>query len=147
MLNGILTLDQLQLHPHQSNYEWFPWSVCNRCGMPEGNAYPSGLLLQSCFLRLVYAPIVETIFQNLPCLFFDFSPWIPLNTVSILPLNPDQLSCWHYGTFEMEVGTRHIKDNLTTNEGEVFQDFKALSAWLIFSRQKCCCVVIIFILL
>ena len=27
------------------NYEWFPWSICNGCGMPAGNAYPSGHLV------------------------------------------------------------------------------------------------------
>ena len=32
-----------------TDYEWFPWSVCNRCGMhmPAGNAYPSGHLVPS----------------------------------------------------------------------------------------------------
>ena len=60
MLNDILTLDQQWL-PNQSdfppiswpwyrlwpspNYEWFPWSICNRCGMPAVNAYPSGHLV------------------------------------------------------------------------------------------------------
>ena len=29
------------------NYEWFPWSICNGCGMPAGNAYPSGHLVPS----------------------------------------------------------------------------------------------------
>ena len=57
MLNDILTLDQ-QWPPYRSdfppiswplyrawpspNYEWFPWSICNGCDMPAGNAYPSG---------------------------------------------------------------------------------------------------------
>ena len=60
MLNDILTLDQ-QCLPNQSdfppiswpwyrlwpssNYEWFPLS--NGCGMPAGNAYPSGHLVPS----------------------------------------------------------------------------------------------------
>ena len=51
MLNDILTLDQQWL-PNQSdfppiswpwyrlwpspNYEWFPWGICNGCGMPAG---------------------------------------------------------------------------------------------------------------
>ena len=62
MLNGILTLDQQWL-PNQSdfppiswpwyrpwpspNHEWCPWSICNGCGMPAGNAYPSGHLVPS----------------------------------------------------------------------------------------------------
>ena len=62
MLNDILTLAQQWL-PNQSdfppiswpwyrlwpspNYEWFPWSICNGCGMPAGNAYPSGHLVPS----------------------------------------------------------------------------------------------------
>ena len=65
MLNDILILDKQWL-PNQSdfppiswpwyrrwpslNYEWFPWSICNGCGMPAGNAYPSGHLVPSPFL-------------------------------------------------------------------------------------------------
>ena len=64
MLNDILTLDKQWL-PNQSdfppiswpcyrlwpspNYEWFPWSICNGCGMPAGNAYHSGHLVPSPF--------------------------------------------------------------------------------------------------
>ena len=59
MLNDILTLDKLQWLLHWSdfslflwpwyrawpspNYEWFPWSICNGCGTPAGNAYPSDI--------------------------------------------------------------------------------------------------------
>ena len=62
MLNGILTLHQQWL-PNQSdfppiswpwyrlwpspNHEWCQWSICNGCGMPAGNAYPSGHLVPS----------------------------------------------------------------------------------------------------
>ena len=28
-----------------ADYEWFPWSICNGCGMPAGNAYHSGHLV------------------------------------------------------------------------------------------------------
>ena len=56
MLNDILILDQqwlpnpirlstnfMTLIPSLTftDYEWFPWSICNGCGMPAGNAYPS----------------------------------------------------------------------------------------------------------
>ena len=99
MLNDILTLDQQWL-PNQSdfppiswpwyrlwpslNYEWFPWSICNGCGMPAGNAYPSEHLVPSPILGLANAPIVETKFLELAMSLLDFSPRIPLGTFSIL---------------------------------------------------------------
>ena len=33
-----------------TDYEWFPWSIWNGCGMPAGNAYHSGHLVPSPFL-------------------------------------------------------------------------------------------------
>ena len=30
-----------------AEYGWFPWSICNGCGMQAGNAYPSGHLVPS----------------------------------------------------------------------------------------------------
>ena len=30
-----------------TDYEWFPWSICNGCCMPAGNAYPSRHLVPS----------------------------------------------------------------------------------------------------
>ena len=99
MLNDILTLDQQWL-PNQSdfppiswpwyrlwpspNFEWFPWSICNGCGMPAGNACPSGHLVPSPILGLAYAQIVETEFLELAMSLLDFSPRIPLGTFSIL---------------------------------------------------------------
>ena len=98
MLHDILTLDQQWL-PNKSNfppiswpwyrawpspnYEWFPWSICNGCGMPAGNAYPSGQLVQSPISGLACAPIVETRFLELVISLLDFSPRIPLGTFSI----------------------------------------------------------------
>ena len=89
MLNDILTLDQQWL-PNQSdflpiswpwyrlwpspNYEWFPWSICNGCGMPAGNAYPSGHLVPSPILGLANAPNSS----NLPCLYSTFHLEYPL---------------------------------------------------------------------
>ena len=35
-----------------TDYEWFPWSICNGCGMPAGNAYHSGHLVPSRFRGL-----------------------------------------------------------------------------------------------
>ena len=99
MLNDILTLDQQWL-PNQSdfspfswpwyrlwpspNYEWFPWSICNWCGMPTGNAYPSRHLVPSPILGLANAPIVETKVLELAMSLLDFSPRIPLGTFSVL---------------------------------------------------------------
>ena len=63
-----------------TDYEWFPWSICNGCGMPAGNAYPSGHLVPSPILGLANAPIVETKFLELAMSLLDFSPRIPLGT-------------------------------------------------------------------
>ena len=97
MLNDILLLDQqwlpirlstnfMTLIPNLTftDYEWFPWSISNGCGMPAGNAYPSGHLVPSPILGLANAPIVETKFLELAMSLLDFSPPIPLGTFSIL---------------------------------------------------------------
>ena len=47
----------------------FLWSICNGCGMPAGNSYPTGQLVPSPVFGLAYDQIVETNFPNLPCLF------------------------------------------------------------------------------
>ena len=67
-----------------TDYEWFPWSICNGCGMPAGNAYPSGHLVPSPILGLASAPIVETKFLELAMSLLDSSPRVPLGTFSIL---------------------------------------------------------------
>ena len=67
-----------------TDYERFPWSICNGCGMPAGNAYPSGHLVLSPILGLANAPIVETKFLELAMSLLDSSPRIPLGTFSIL---------------------------------------------------------------
>ena len=64
--------------------ERFPWSICDRCGMPAGSAYPTGHLVPSPILGLANAPIVETKFLELAMSLLDFSPQIPLGTFSIL---------------------------------------------------------------
>ena len=102
MLNDILTLDQQWL-PNQSdlspiswpwyrawpspNYEWFLWSICNGCGLPARNAYPSGHLVPSPILGLACAPMVETRFLELGMSLHDFSPRIPLGIFSISSLS------------------------------------------------------------
>ena len=77
-----------------TDYEWFPWSICNGCGMPPGNAYPSGHLVPSPIVGLAWAPIVETKFLELAMSLLDFSPRIPLGTFSILLGNIS-----HFGLF------------------------------------------------
>ena len=67
-----------------TDYEWFPWSICKGCGMPAGNAYPSGHLVPSPIVGLACAPIVETRFLELAMSLLDFSPRIPLGPFSIL---------------------------------------------------------------
>ena len=58
------------------NYEWFSWSICNGCGMPAGNAYPSGHLVPSLILGLVYALVVETTFpESTPMLWPWYRNW------------------------------------------------------------------------
>ena len=110
ILNDILTLDQQWL-PNRSdfppiswpwyrawpspNYEWFPRSICNGCGMPAGNAYPSGHLVSP---PLVTCLCSETRFLELAVSLLDFSLWIPLSTFSILPceLNDELLYTIRY---------------------------------------------------
>ena len=71
-------------HEYFADYDWFPWSICNGCGMPTENAYPSGHLVLSPIMGLACAPIVETRFLELAMSLLDFSPRIPLGTFSIL---------------------------------------------------------------
>ena len=79
MLNDILTLDKLQSLPNlwdcppiswpwsrawpSPNYEWFPWNICNGCGMPAGNAYLSA------FGDLLMLQLSRPVFPHVPCLF------------------------------------------------------------------------------
>ena len=67
-----------------TDYEWFPWSICNGCGMPARNAYPSGHLVPSPLIGLACAPIVETRFLELAMFLIDFSPPIPLEYPLVL---------------------------------------------------------------
>ena len=98
MLNDILTLGQQWL-PNQLNfppiswplyqvwpsphYEWFPRSICNGCGMPAGNAYPSGHLVPSphfgtCLCSNCWDQIPRTshVFTRL---FISNTPWYSLD--------------------------------------------------------------------
>ena len=76
---------ELDLHRIMSGL--FPWIICNGCGMPAGNAYPFGHLVPSPISGLACAPIVETRFLGRAMSLLDFSPRIPLGTLSILLLD------------------------------------------------------------
>ena len=59
-------------------------AICgSNCGMPAGNAYPSGHLVPSPILWLAYDPLVRTSFSELAVSFLDFSSLIPIGTFSI----------------------------------------------------------------
>ena len=60
------------------DYEWFPWSICNGCGMPAGNAYPSGHLVPSPFWDLLMLQLLRPNSSNLPCLYSTFHLEYPL---------------------------------------------------------------------
>ena len=88
MLNDILTLDQLQWLLYWSdclpnlwpkyrawpspNYEWFPWSILNGCGIPARNAYPYDRWFCPIFGTCVSSNFYRPVFPNLPCLFSTF---------------------------------------------------------------------------
>ena len=67
-----------------ADYEWFPWSICNGCGMPAGNTYPSGHLVPShhcgtCLCSNCWDQITRTchvftrlFISNTPWYFLDF---------------------------------------------------------------------------
>ena len=122
MLNDILTIDQRGLANWSDflpipwpryrawlspKYEWFPWSICNSCGMPAGTLTLPDTWFRPPFLVLACAPIVKPDFSNLSCL-LDNSPWIPIDTFSIC--------------FQMEIKTQSIGqylsylDNVTVYE-------------------------------
>ena len=61
-----------------TDYEWFPWSICNGCGMPAGNAYPSGHLIPSPFWDLLMLQLLRPNSSNLPCLYSSFHLEYPL---------------------------------------------------------------------
>ena len=72
-----------------TDYEWFPWSICNGCGMPTGNAYPSGHLVPShhcwtCLCSNCWYQIRRTchVFTRL---FTSNTPWYFLDFASELP--------------------------------------------------------------
>ena len=136
IINDILTLDQQWL-PNQSgfppmswawyrlwpspNYEWFPWSICNGCGMPAGNAYPSGHLVPSPILGLANSPIIETKLLELAMSLLDFSPRIPLGTFSIslcsVQMIPRTLFLFlnHWLNLDRSAVTKNIQRNLKYN--------------------------------
>ena len=61
-----------------TDYEWFPWSICNGCSMPAGNAYPSGHLVPSPFWDLLMLQLLRPNSSNLPYLYSTFHLEYPL---------------------------------------------------------------------
>ena len=56
------------------SFDWiYRYIACHGCGMPAGNAYPSGHLVLFRFLGLAYDPIVETSSPRLAVSFLDCS--------------------------------------------------------------------------
>ena len=102
-----------------TDYDWFPWSICNRCGMPAGNAYPSGHLVPSPIVGLACATIVEIRFLELAMSLLDFSPRIPLGTFSILlsthpvHLYPVQVSHILYGACDLRGFNGSLRSAIT----------------------------------
>ena len=102
MLNGILSLGQLQLLPNRSdfrpvlggwyrtlplpNYDGFSCSTCNGCCMTAGNVNHSTLLVPSHF-GLVYVLIVETSFPIPAMIFSAIAFQLSLGTLLLLLWN------------------------------------------------------------
>ena len=62
-----------------TDYEWFPWSICNGCGMPAGNAYPSGHLVPPPPLwDLPVLQLMRPDSSNVSCLYSTFHLQHPL---------------------------------------------------------------------
>ena len=59
------------------NYDWFPWSICNGCGMQAGNAYPSGHLVPS---PLFGTCLSSNCWDQIPRNCHDFTRLFTLNT-------------------------------------------------------------------
>ena len=67
------------------NYECFRWSICKGCGMPAGNAYPSGHLVPSPFFgTCLCSNCLDQFSRTCRVFSLDFSPWIPLGIFLIL---------------------------------------------------------------
>ena len=98
MLNDIPILDQQWLSTNFmtlipsltfTDHEWFPWSICNGCGMPAGNTYPSGHLVPSPLWDLLVFQLLRPDLSNLPCHYSTFHLEYPL----VL----SQFSLWNRG--------------------------------------------------
>ena len=78
-------------------YDWFPWCICNGCGIPAGNVYSSGLLVLSPLFWTCY-PIVKTRFIELALSLLDFSPWITLvlSRFCLVVINYSFMPCRFY---------------------------------------------------
>ena len=66
------------------NFEWFPWNICDGCGMPTGDAYSSGHLVPSLWDLHMFYLLRPILFRtcryftglcssNIPRYFLDFA--------------------------------------------------------------------------
>ena len=129
-----------------TDYEWFPWSIYNGCGMPAGNAYPSGHQVPSPILGIASALIVETKFLELAMSLLDFSPWIPLGTFSILLCMDVMIFCkiwqicivWHTWGYDVMMMTIMMNIWITISAIRVHMHFILLfTSFLWMNQDKC----------
>ena len=92
MLNDILWPDHIQWQPPTDqtlldllpNFEWFPWNICEGCGMPIGDAYSSAHLVPSLWDLHMFYLLRPILFRtcryftglrssNIPRYFLDFA--------------------------------------------------------------------------
>ena len=61
-----------------TDYEWFPWNICNECGMPAGNAYPWTPGSVPPLWDLLVLQLLRPDSSNLPCFYSSFHLEYPL---------------------------------------------------------------------
>ena len=76
--------------------EWFLWSICNGCGMPAGNTYPSHTWFRPSFWDLLMLQLLRPNFPNLPCLYstFHFEYSSVLSRVCLTTKNTNSVLAW-----------------------------------------------------
>ena len=61
-----------------TDYEWFPWSICNGCGMPAGKLTLPDTLFSHPLWDLFLLQLLRPDSSNLPCLYSTFRLEYPL---------------------------------------------------------------------
>ena len=89
------------------NFEWFPWNICDGCGMPTGHAYSSGHLVTSLWDLHMFYLLRPILFRtcryftglcssNIPRYFLDFAYTFPVRM-------PQWRLCGHFPTFTFKM--------------------------------------------